>query len=88
MPNPTNTIMNVSATGVGVVGIDSATTAVTNTAEAEHKSAVSWQWDGPKYHLQTELQGQGQERPSRATQITQQSTGMQAGVCGVEYELK
>ena len=36
-PNPTNTLTNVSATGGGVGGIDSAATAVTITAEAAHK---------------------------------------------------
>eukprot|EP00956_Cyclotella_meneghiniana_P036508 scaffold126506_cov50-Cyclotella_meneghiniana.AAC.1 len=38
-PNPTNTITNASATGGGVGGIDSATTGLTTTAEAEHKRA-------------------------------------------------
>ena len=38
-PHPTNTIMDASATSsnVGVGGVDSATTAVTNSAEATRK---------------------------------------------------
>ena len=37
IPNPTNTITNVYATGGGVSGIDSAATTVTITAEAIDK---------------------------------------------------
>ena len=50
-PNPTNTITNASDTGVGVCGGNSATRAVTITAEAEHTCQSNLQ--EPTCHLLT-----------------------------------
>ena len=78
IPNPTNTITNVYATGGGVGGIDSAATAVTITAEAIDKCKN----DGSRVHFASVGKDRGQRGPHQPTQTTQQSIGMRAGVSG------
>jgi hypothetical protein len=78
-PNPTNTLTNASATNGGDGGGDSAAVAVTITTEASHK----WRMmagagiSPPDGRI-------GLDRPHQTIQITQQSIGIQAGVCRAE----
>ena len=84
IPNPTNTITNVYATGGGVGGIDSAATTVTITAEAIDKCTN----DVKKTHFTSVGKDRGHKRPHQPTQTTQQSIGMRAGVSGGGKGLK
>eukprot|EP00956_Cyclotella_meneghiniana_P012248 scaffold17413_cov55-Cyclotella_meneghiniana.AAC.11 len=77
-PNPTNTITNVSATGGGVGGINSATTAFKITAEAVDKCTN----DGTEWFFTSVGKDRGRRGTQNTQENTQQSIGMRAGECG------